>query len=182
MLVKDLIVTGDARIIGNLYTNAELENNSSGGSGGSGGLTYRLEKSGSTISLVGSDGSRTSVTDTDTNTTNFLPLTGGTVSGNIIANSFKGDTTDAGIRPSDSNEINLSSNANYIYIGYDNRLNSSGAISNYKFGTHSGAAGSTKGIIECGEVIENGTSLSSKYTTQAWVKDYINTALVNGRW
>lgn len=118
MLVKDLIVTGDARIIGNLYTNQDLDNNSSGGSGGSGGLTYRLEKSGSTISLVGSDGSKTSVTDTDTNTTSFLPLSGGTLTGALAAPS----------------------------------------------------------------ITEGGIALSSKYTTQAWVKDYINTALVNGSW
>ena len=72
MQVKDLIVTGDAKILGNLYANG----GSVSGSGGSGssdgsGLTYKLTKSGSTITLTGSDGSTSSVTDanTDTNTT-----------------------------------------------------------------------------------------------------------------
>ena len=72
MQVKDLIVTGDAKILGNLYANG----GSVSGSGGSGssdgsGLTYQLTKSGSTITLTGSDGSTSSVTDanTDTNTT-----------------------------------------------------------------------------------------------------------------
>lgn len=72
MQVNDLVVTGDARILGNLYTK---DGNVSGGSGGSGsgdsGITYKLSKSGSTITLTGSDGSTSSVTDanTDTNTT-----------------------------------------------------------------------------------------------------------------
>ena len=72
MQIKDLIVTGDAKILGNLYTK---EGNVAGGSGGSAGgdsgITYRLTKSGSTITLTGSDGSTSSVTDanTDTNTT-----------------------------------------------------------------------------------------------------------------
>ena len=65
MQVKDLIITGDARIIGNLYTKDGLVSGGSiGGSGGDGssGLTYTLSKSGSTITLTGSDGSVSSVT------------------------------------------------------------------------------------------------------------------------
>lgn len=74
MQVKDLIVTGDARVLGKIYTSdgAVSGGASGGGSSGDGsGLTYTLSKSGSTITLTGSDGSTSSVTDanTDTNTT-----------------------------------------------------------------------------------------------------------------
>lgn len=89
MQVKDLIVTGDAKILGNLYANG----GSVSGSGGSGssdgsGLTYKLTKSGSTITLTGSDGSTSSVTDanTDTNTT-YSAGTGISLSGTTFSNS-----------------------------------------------------------------------------------------------
>lgn len=70
MQVKDLIITGDARILGDLYTKDGLVSGGSAGSGGDGssGLTYTLSKSGSTITLTGSDGSTSSVTDIDTDT------------------------------------------------------------------------------------------------------------------
>lgn len=89
MQIKDLVVTGDARILGNLYTK---DGNVSGGSGGSGsgdsGVTYKLSKSGSTITLTGSDGSTSSVTDanTDTNTT-YSAGTGISLSGTTFSNS-----------------------------------------------------------------------------------------------
>jgi hypothetical protein len=57
-----------------------------------------------------------------------------------------------GIKVSDSNEINFSSNASYIYFGYDNRAGSSGLVDTYKFGTHKGAAEAANGNIECGTV------------------------------
>ena len=57
-----------------------------------------------------------------------------------------------GIKSSDSNEINFASNAEYIYFGYDNRMNSTGKVHTYKFGTHSGAATASNGNIECGSV------------------------------
>lgn len=72
MQVKDLIVTGDAKILGNLYTKeGNVAAGGGGGESGDSGVTYRLSKSGSTITLTGSDGSTSSVTDanTDTNTT-----------------------------------------------------------------------------------------------------------------
>lgn len=72
MQVKDLIVTGDAKILGNLYTKeGNVAAGGGGGASGDSGVTYRLSKSGSTITLTGSDGSTSSVTDanTDTNTT-----------------------------------------------------------------------------------------------------------------
>lgn len=105
--------------------------------------SYNLSASGATVTLTGSDGSTSN----------------GTI--NTILNGT------VGIKVSDSNEISFISNANYIYFGYDNRGSSSGIVDTYKFGTHSGAANSAKGKIECGEVIENGTSLSSKYASKS---------------
>lgn len=86
MQVKDLIVNGDARIIGNLYTKDGLVGGGAGGSGsdGSGGLTYSLSKSGSTIILTGSDGSTSSVQDSDTTATPYsLPLAANGVRGGV---------------------------------------------------------------------------------------------------
>ena len=86
MQVKDLIVNGDARIIGNLYTKDGLVGGGAGGSGsdGGGGLTYTLSKSGSTITLRGSDGSVSSVTDSDTTATPYsLPLAANGVRGGV---------------------------------------------------------------------------------------------------
>lgn len=78
---------------------------------------------------------------------------GARVNGSIIsAGSFKGDTTAAAIRPSDSNEINIGSNANYIYIGYENRTGSSGAVTEYYFGQHNGAANAKNGNIHSGSI------------------------------
>lgn len=69
MQIKDLIVTGDARIIGNLYTKDGLVGGGAGGSGsdGGGGLTYSLAWSGRTLTLKGSDGSSSNVTIPDAN-------------------------------------------------------------------------------------------------------------------
>ncbi len=80
--------------------------------------------------------------------------------GDVVATKLRGDTSAAGIRPSDSNEINFSSNANYIYFGYDNRTNSSGIVDTYKFGCHSGAANAANGTIECGTVSTKNISAS----------------------
>ena len=96
-----------------------------------------------------------------------LSTGGGTLTGTLIAPVYKSDTTYAAIKPSDSNEVNFGSNANYIYFGYENRVGSAGAINTYKFGTHSGAGGATSGKIECGEVVEGGTSLTDKYASKS---------------
>lgn len=61
-----------------------------------------------------------------------------------------------GIKVSDSNEVSFSSNANYIYFGYDNRAGSSTLVNTYKFGTHSGAASAANGAIECGKITVSG--------------------------
>ena len=67
MQVNDLVVTGDARIIGNLYANnTSIPGGSSGGGGSGSSLTYSISKSGSTITLRGSDGSTSSVNDDNT--------------------------------------------------------------------------------------------------------------------
>lgn len=92
-----------------------------------------------------------------------LPTSGGTLTGTLAALAYKSDASDAAIKPSDSNEVNFGSNANYIYFGYDNRVGSPGAVNTYYFGTHSGASGAKSGKIECGEIVEGGTTLSSKY-------------------
>lgn len=90
MQVKDLIVTGDAKILGNLYTKDGNVGAGGGAGGGEGGssITYKLTKSGQTITLTGSDGSTSSVTDanTDTNTT-YSAGTGISLSGTTFSNS-----------------------------------------------------------------------------------------------
>lgn len=92
-----------------------------------------------------------------------LSTEGGTLTGTLVAPVYKSDTSPAAIKPSDSNEINFGSNANYIYFGYENRVGSAGAVDTYYFGKHNGAGGAKGGKIECGEVVEGGTTLSSKY-------------------
>ena len=93
----------------------------------------------------------------------YLPLTGGTLTGSLVAPVYKSDSSTAAIKPSDSNEINFGSNASYIYFGYENRVGSAGAVADYYFGTHSGAANAKKGRIWCGTLYEDGTALSDKY-------------------
>lgn len=75
-----------------------------------------------------------------------------TVPGTVYGSVFKSGVSESAIKPSDSNEINFGSNANYIYFGYDNRVGSSGKVDTYKFGTHSGPDNATSGNIECGTV------------------------------
>lgn len=89
--------------------------------------------------------------------------TGGTVTGNIIAPQFKSDDTEAGMYFGENNELDFGSNSNILYIGYQNRLNTSGAIDTYYFGKHNGSTGQTSGKIYCGELFENGTTLKNKY-------------------
>ena len=73
MHVKDLIVTGDARILGKLYTDTEL---GGGGGGGETSGTYTLSKSGSTISLLRDGQSVSSVQDSDTISSYTHPVYG----------------------------------------------------------------------------------------------------------
>ena len=101
MQVKDLIVTGDAKILGNLYTkDGSVGAGGGGGSGeGGSGITYRLTKSGSTITLTGSDGSSSSVTDSDTTTSvdlsGYVP-TSRTVNGKALTGNISLSASDVG--------------------------------------------------------------------------------------
>lgn len=79
-----------------------------------------------------------------------------------------------GIMASDSNEISFKSNANVLFFGYDNRMGSAVPVDTYNFGTHTGTAGATKGKIVCGEVVENGASLATKYALKSEIPtDYL---------
>ena len=62
-----------------------------------------------------------------------------------------------GMKVSDSNEVSFASNANYIYFGYDNRMNSTGLVDTYKFGKHAGVSSSADGNIECGSLLAGRT-------------------------
>lgn len=75
MHVKDLIVTGDARILGKLYTDAELGGGSGSGGGEASG-NYTLSKSGSTISLLRDGSVVSSVQDSDTISSYSHPVYG----------------------------------------------------------------------------------------------------------
>ena len=95
--------------------------------------------------------------------------------GTIQGKYFKTDATAASIKPSDSNEINFGSNANYIYIGYENRVGSEGAVDTYKFGCHSGAANATNGKIECGQLTAGGAVKGNTVTVANAVTMQYNT-------
>lgn len=95
----------------------------------------------------------------------------------FTGSAFKSDSTAAAIKICESNEVNFGSNINIIYFGYENRLNSSGVVNTYRFGTHTGSGGMTSGTIECGSVVENGTALASKYAPKY---SYGDTPLVPG--
>ena len=74
-----------------------------------------------------------------------------------------------GLKTSDSNEVNFSSNASYIYFGYNNRMGSSGVVTTYNFGRHSGTAGASDGDINCGAIsagrLVNGGKVNGKTVT-----------------
>jgi hypothetical protein len=75
-----------------------------------------------------------------------------TAPGYMKASNFRTDDTTACIKPSDSNEINIGSNANYIYFGYENRAGTSGVVSQYYFGRHAGAGSAKDGDIFSGSL------------------------------
>lgn len=82
-----------------------------------------------------------------------------TDAGKIIAPSFASDATEAGMVFSDNNELNFGSNSDTLYIGYRNKLNTSGSIGIYNFGTSSGSTGMQKGRINAGDIYSNGTKV-----------------------
>lgn len=75
----------------------------------------------------------------------------------IRAKYFKGDNTEAAIKPQGSNEINFGSNANYIYFAYQNGVSSPGVVDTFNFGRSNGSAGARDGDIYCGSVTANRT-------------------------
>lgn len=98
-----------------------------------------------------------------------------TVNDVVKAKSFKGDSTEAAIKPSDSNEISFGSNANYIFFGYDNRTGSAGVVDTYKFGCHNGSANATNGKIECGQLTAGGAVKGNTVTVANAVTMQYNT-------
>lgn len=90
----------------------------------------------------------------DEDTPIYIDANGNFVQGDKKADfaSYQHDDTDVAIRLSNSNEINFKATTDYIHFGYANRLNDPTPIHTYKFGTHSGEAGSVNGTIECGKV------------------------------
>lgn len=115
MQVKDLIVTGDARIVGNLYTNTgALAGGSGSGGGSSSGLTYTLSKSGSTISLKGSDGSTSSVTDSNSDTNTTYSLATGDSNGQIKITPSSGSAYNVSVKGLGS--AAYTSSSNYLSI------------------------------------------------------------------
>lgn len=85
-----------------------------------------------------------------------------TFSNKIIAPQFKSDATEAGMYFGQNNELCFGSNSNILYIGYQNRLNTSGTIDTYYFGKHNGSTGQTSGKIYCGELYQGGNKVANK--------------------
>lgn len=101
-----------------------------------------------------------------------------TDAGKIVAPSFASDTTEAGMVFSDNNELNFGSNSNTLYIGYRNKLNTSGSVGIYNFGTSSGSTGMTSGRINAGDIYSNGT----KVATISDLSGYVPTSrTINGK-
>lgn len=90
-----------------------------------------------------------------------------TDTGKIVAPSFASDTSEAGMVFSDNNELNFGSNSDTLYIGYRNKLNTSGSIGIYNFGTSSGSTGMTSGRINAGDIYSNGTKVATISHTHA---------------
>lgn len=97
----------------------------------------------------------------------------------IFANVIRGDSTIAGFRPSSGNELNFSSNDEHFYIGYENRVpvlpkeaDNSKRVTDYHFGTHSGAEGKDKGNIHAGQFFQNGNNVIDKSNGRFKVGEY----------
>ena len=98
--------------------------------------------------------------------------TDGTVSANMLSASiFKSDETEAALQFSHSNEVNFGSNGDTIYLGYQNRLSTTGAVSKYNFGCSNGDSGARGGTIYCGDVyVDNGTTKVSREHSHPYLK------------
>jgi hypothetical protein len=86
-----------------------------------------------------------------------------TFSNAIIAPQFKSDSTEAGMYFGSSNELDFGSNGNTLYIGYANKLGTTGAVSQWWFGRSNGSAGWRSGDIHCGSV-----NIFSTSTNKSW--------------
>ena len=104
----------------------------------------------------------------DVVTTNTDQTVGGTktFSNAVCAPVYKSDTSTAGFRLSDSNELNFSSNVDTIYFGYQrDRIpnNGGGYVSKYQFGNSQGSGAG--GTIYCNDVyVDNGSTQVARKT------------------
>lgn len=130
--------------------------------------TYALSKSGSTITLTGSDGSTTSVTDDVSSGGgggNYLPLTGGTMTGNITVNN--------------SNPyLGLQDTSGKIayFQTYDD---GSGLKAGFGYGwANSLKLDSSGNMSVVGSISEGGAALSNKYAPKSHSHGYIQDGTV----
>lgn len=167
MQVKDLIVTGDAKILGNLYTKDGNVGAGGGAGGGEGGssITYRLTKSGQTITLTGSDGSTSSVVDSDTTTSvdlsGYLPKSGGTMTGALNFKNSTWNTLGDDVYFGDNDTA-----GSFAIKGVNGTTNLKMVANNSSaYGTLSwnGSQFASSNNFTAPAFIENGTALSSKY-------------------
>ena len=167
MQVKDLIVTGDAKILGNLYTKDGNVGAGGGAGGGEGGssITYRLTKSGQTITLTGSDGSTSSVVDSDTTTSvdlsGYLPKSGGTMTGALNFKNSTWNTLGDDVYFGDNDTA-----GSFAIKGVNGTTNLKMVANNSSaYGTLSwnGSQFVSSNNFTAPAFIENGTALSSKY-------------------
>lgn len=167
MQVKDLIVTGDAKILGNLYTKDGNVGAGGGAGGGEGGssITYRLTKSGQTITLTGSDGSTSSVIDSDTTTSvdlsGYLPKSGGTMTGALNFKNGTWNTLGDDVYFGDNDTA-----GSFAIKGANGTTNLKMVANNSSaYGTLSwnGSQFASSNNFTAPAFIENGTALSSKY-------------------
>lgn len=124
------------------------------------------------------------VTSTDNAIARFNGTTGAiqnstvtiTDAGKIIAPSFASDATEAGMVFSDNNELNFGSNSNTLYIGYRNKLNTSGSVGIYNFGTSSGSTGMTSGRINAGDIYSNSKKVATETFVTGKIAELVNAA------
>ena len=104
--------------------------------------------------------------DDETNT--LTSYGGATLMGPFVASIFKGDYSPVGLRPSNNNEINFTSNSEYIYFGWNttDRVNCEYAVNTYVFGQHTGTDNNAnfRGNIHCGTLSVNGTIAGKRGT------------------
>lgn len=128
--------------------------------------TYALSKSGSTITLTGSDGSTTSVTDdVSSGGGNYLPLTGGTMPGNIIINN---SNPHLGLQ-------DTSGNIAYFQTHDDG----SGLKAGFGYGWANSLKLDQSGNMSVvGSISEGGAALSNKYAPKSHSHGYIQDGTV----